>query len=85
MMETIMPTVTIVPDPDADIYLTSTELDSYPAGVSPYIAARHIKPDAWYLSNGRMHPLWLTSSIETYAAKRAAIKAATAALNGVRA
>jgi hypothetical protein len=77
-----MPTVKIIADPDADVYLTSTELQAYPAGVSPFIAQRHIKPDAWYLSNSRKHPLWLTSSIETYAAKREAIAQATAALNG---
>jgi hypothetical protein len=78
-----MPTVKIIADPDADVYLTSTELQSYPAGVSPFIAQRHIKPDAWYLSANRKHPLWLVSSIDRYAAKRAAIKAATAELNGV--
>lgn len=80
-----MPTVKIIADPDTAVYLTSTELRSYPAGVSPFIAQRHIKPDAFYLSNGRMHPLWLTSSIETYATKREAIAQATAELNGARA
>lgn len=63
--------------------LTANALDTHPAGVSSYVAASHIPPDAWYTSttNGRVHPLWLTSSILRYAAKRAAIRAAVAELD----
>lgn len=72
----------VVPE-GADIYLTVTELNSsHFAGVTPYLAQRYLKPDAYYLSNAKPHPLWLTTSLEAYAARRAEIQAATAALNG---
>lgn len=75
--------VTKVPE-GADLYLTITELDnSHHAGITLHIAQKYITPSAYYLSNGKPHPLWLVSTIEAYAAKRAEIAAATAALNGV--
>jgi hypothetical protein len=68
-----MPTVPIIPAPDADVFLTATGLNDYEAGVSPYLAAKHLRPDAFYLSNGVKYPLWLVQHIDDYAARRKAV------------
>jgi hypothetical protein len=71
------------PQPDNPIFLPQNALSTYrPGEVTPWLIAANVPVSAWYESaTGELHALWLKSSVDRFADRKAAVAKYAASLD----